>query len=448
MRYDLLRPDGLEVGYITDTPEFRWEINEFYENRLELERYLKNSAQYEMVVAGGEMDKHDVTPPEERVPINDQGRLVRVASELPRDFAIQVEKGDDMDKDSIAQELTNLVGKERVYVESPQDVPEGVEVQQGPQGGYFYEEEAGASDGPQEEATDEDGPSADQLVQEIGLDGMDQIQEVMARGIEEGTDLDELATTLDGELSDRYINRVLGDVEGAVSTEVDGYENPVKMAYSWDDDFEFPEEAEQKFMDSVDEETGRMAKESLETWPLDFFSEDMAPLWKTVMDETGNTNLLKEEEQVTETDVSEEEMNAIRAHKEHVEETLREIHGDTITVYRGVYGDAGSKLQEAAEAGEEVEWERRAVESYTTELTYAKSYAQNPGGVVVEEEIPVEDVWASSHTGFLDANENELVVQNDEVEAISPDNIHTPETLDDGAWNIKEVGEQVREFRQ
>jgi hypothetical protein len=331
------------------------------------------------------------------------------------------------------------------YVNDPSEAPEWATVQEGPQGGYYYEE----SQKPSESDDDSrESPSADDLISEIGLGSLDEVGEVISRGIVEGVDLAELGDRIADEKSGRYINRVLGDVEQAVSKQIDGYENPVKMTYSWDDDFDFPGKAQQKFMESVDEETGQLAKQAMETWPLDFFSEDMAPLWKTVMAETGNTNLLKDEEQVTETEVSDAQMDAVRAYKQHTEDTLREIHGDSITVYRGVYGDAGHSLIEAAEAGEEIEWERRAVESYTTELTYAKSYAQNPGGVVVEQEIPVEDVWASSHTGFLDANENELVVQKESVETISPDNIHTPETLDDGSWNIEEVGEQARRFRQ
>jgi len=348
------------------------------------------------------------------------------------------------DKDKILREVEKLF-KERVYVEKPNEVPDGVQVQEGAQGGIYYETED-LDAGVAEEGGEP--PSAEDLISEVGLESMDDVQQVIARGIEEGTDLSSLAEAIGEEKSGRYINRVLTDVEQAVSRDMEGYESDAKMVYSWDDDFDFPEESEQKFMESVDEEAAQVAKDTLENWPLDFFGEELAPLWQTVMKETGNTNLLKDEESITDTEVSEDEMKAIKQHKEHVEETLREIHGDTITVYRGVYGDAGSKLTEAAESGKPVEWERRAVESYTTELTYAKSYAQNPGGVVVEDEIPVEDVWASSHTGFLDANENELVVQRDSVETIDPENIHTPETLDDGAWNIEQVAEQAREFRQ
>lgn len=299
-----------------------------------------------------------------------------------------------------------------------------------------------------DEDEEEEGVPADEIISEVGLEDMEDVEEVITRGITEGSDLEELAGRISEEKGDRYINRVLNDVEQSITKEIEGYDSPAKMVYTWEDDPEFPTEAEEKFKEAVDDDVAEIAQNSLETWPLDFFSEDMAPLWKTVMDETGNSNLLRVEEEVTDTEVTEEEKKAIRAHKSHVEETLREVYGDTITVYRGVYGDAGGKLQEASENEEEVEWERRAVESYTTELSYAKSYAQNPNGVVVEQEVPVEDVWASSYTGFLDANENELVIQNDEVETISPENIHTPDTLDDGEWNIEEVGEQARDFLQ
>jgi len=387
---------------------------------------------------------------EETVPYEDIGWPGEVADEFvysPKSIREKWPSHKDFYDDVAGTQKISIgkVAKNPNYVDDPAEAPDWATVQEGPQGGYYYEE---AEKPTESDGEGDESPSAEDLISEIGLGSLDEVGEVISRGIAGGTDLTELSERIADEKSGRYINRVLKDVEQAASKRVDGYDNPVKMTYSWDDDFDFPDESEQKFMDSVDEETGQLAKGIMENWPLDFFSKEMAPLWKSVMEETGNTNLLKEEEQVTDTSVSEAEMNAVKAYKRHTEETLREIHGDTITVFRGVYGDAGHALIEAAESGEEVEWERRAVESYTTELTYAKSYAQNPGGVVVEQEIPVEDVWASSHTGFLDANENELVVQKESVETISPDNIHTPERLDNGAWNIEEVGGQIRRFRQ
>lgn len=146
MRYNLLRSDGLEIGYITDSPEFRWEINENYRNRRELERAIRRSKNYQMVVAGGALEEDALTPPEEDVPIDDTGRVVRLASELPAEFAIQVERADEMDKDNIAQELTSFVGKGRRYISDPTDAPDDVEVQEGPQGGLYYETQGPSTD--------------------------------------------------------------------------------------------------------------------------------------------------------------------------------------------------------------------------------------------------------------------------------------------------------------
>jgi hypothetical protein len=296
-----------------------------------------------------------------------------------------------------------------------------------------------------DEPSDNDAPSAESIVDEVGLEDMDDVQIVLERGIKEGASLDRLGELVLEENSDRLVNRVLKDVETEVTAPVDGFDSEVKVAYNWDDDFDFPQEAESKLEDKLDDEAMDVVDSTIRNWPLDFFSEDTAPLWQTAMEDSGNDNLLVDEEEIRETDVSEAEKEAIREHKQHVEDTLRDAFGDTVTVYRGVSGEAGKQLQDAAENDEEAEWERRALESYTTELRYAKSYAQEPGGVVVEEEVPVEDVWASSQSGFLDANENELVVENDSVENIDPDNIHRPETLDDGEWNVEQVGETLRD---
>lgn len=142
MRYNILTPDGREIGYVTDTPEFQWALEEKAPFRKEIVNAINTSKEYQMVVTGGsDAAKDAVTPPEEEVEIDDSGRLIRLVSELPGEVPVQVEIANDMDKNHIAEELTNIAVKGRRYVSDPSEAPEGVEVQEGPQGGHYYETE-------------------------------------------------------------------------------------------------------------------------------------------------------------------------------------------------------------------------------------------------------------------------------------------------------------------
>lgn len=356
------------------------------------------------------------------------------------------------EKTAIINSVDQLI-KERIYVDDPAEIPEGVTPQEGEQGGIYYDtDELGEGDGDDPQASP---PTPDELIEAHGLDGLDEVKNTIAAGILEGTDLGELAERVAEEKSDRYIIRALKDVEKSVSKPIEGYENPAKAVYFWDDESEFPQEAENKFRESVDDEIGENADKIFSGWWKDMFSDDVAPLWQAVMNETGNENILDGSEthnndtsagesSVAEVDVSESELQAVHEYKAHTEEVMREMYGDTVTVYRGLHDDAGRKLREAKENGESIEMERRPLESYSTELRQTKEYAKKPGGVVIKDEVPVEDVWASSDSGFLVDTENELAVAHDEVREIDPDNILTPEDLDDGATNIELAGEMAR----
>lgn len=150
MRYNLLSPEGLDIGFITDDPEFRWEVDKSFRYRQELERFIQQSRNYQMVVAGGDMEEDDVTPPEENVAIDDTGRVIRLASELPGEVPVQVKLADEMDKGHIADSLVQSVHKARRYVEDPSDAPDDANVKEGPQGGLWYETESTESEGTEE----------------------------------------------------------------------------------------------------------------------------------------------------------------------------------------------------------------------------------------------------------------------------------------------------------
>lgn len=405
-------------------------------------------------VLGGQQDEawHVI---EDEVPIEDVVWPGEAASEFvysPKEYRerwsslkeFYQDANSDDTKSKILKRIESLT-KERVYVENPNEAPEGVQVQEGDQGGIYYETED--LDGDSNGEDSESSSSPEEIIEEYGLDEWDEIVNTMSAGILEGADLEEMGEKINEEVGDSYMNRLLRDVLQGVDKNIEGFDSEAKLVYDWENK-EFPQEAEEKFKEAVDEETFEIVNESVGTWELEFFEERMAPLWQTVMEETGNSNLLNDEENVSDVEVSDEEKEAILKHKEFMEDILREQYGDSITLYRGFYGEAGNKLDKAGQEGEEVEMDRRALESYTTELSYAKEYVDGRGGAIIKEEFPVEDVWASSHTGFLTEEENEFLVSHDESETIDPENILTIEDMNNGALNYELVGEQIRDMLQ
>lgn len=161
MKYKLLTPDGLEIGMVTDEPKYRWELSEDAPYREAIEDFLAGTDRYEMVVAGAteqsEMEDDDVTPPEEHVPASDYARLIRTVNALPKHVPIQVREAEDFNKSVIAKKMANSIAKGRRYVDDPSEAPEGVEVQEGPQGGYFYETDATPGDD-REDSGETQGP--------------------------------------------------------------------------------------------------------------------------------------------------------------------------------------------------------------------------------------------------------------------------------------------------
>jgi len=166
MKYKLFAPDGMEIGYITDSPEFDYKLVENAPFREEIETIIEESADYEMVVAGGpdEMEDDAVTPPEENVPASDFFRVVRLSTNLQSNAPVQVEEVEETKKTEIASDLASLLGKKRRYVQNPAEAPDGVSLEEGPQGGVYYETE---SEGGESEESGSEQNSLDDHKQSI-----------------------------------------------------------------------------------------------------------------------------------------------------------------------------------------------------------------------------------------------------------------------------------------
>lgn len=73
-----------------------------------------------------------------------------------QEYGVDAEAVKPDTKSAILSELTNTLSKRRVYVDSPEEVPDQYEVQEGPQGGIFYETEPEEGDD-EEEIPEEEG---------------------------------------------------------------------------------------------------------------------------------------------------------------------------------------------------------------------------------------------------------------------------------------------------
>lgn len=79
--------------------------------------------------------------------------------------------------DYIRKALKDTLSKGRVYVDSPEDAPDDASVEEGPEGGYYYESEGGSSEPSDSEDEGEAAPSRSDPV-DLNLDS---IPDEMAR---------------------------------------------------------------------------------------------------------------------------------------------------------------------------------------------------------------------------------------------------------------------------
>jgi hypothetical protein len=124
-------------------------------------------------------------------------------------------------------------------------------------------------------------------------------------------------------------------------------------------------------------------------------------LWGAAIDTTGNDNVPDDATADPETvgdplpaAEGDEPVTAIGDSISVTRETLRETFGDTVPVARGVSGEFAEQLREAAESGEDVEIEHRALESWSTFPAHAEQFATegDGDGVLIQTEIPVDEV--------------------------------------------------------
>jgi PBSX family phage portal protein len=185
------------------------------------------------------------------------------------------------------------------------------------------------------------------------------------------------------------------------------------------------------------------AAQSFDAWRAEqdgsLLNDNTAELWGAAIDTTGNDNI--PDDATADPDTvgdplpaaeGDDPVTAIGDSVAVTREILRETFGETVPVARGVSGEFAEQIQEAAENGEDIDIEHRTLESWSTFPAHAEQFADEgeEDGVIIQTEIPVDEVWGSSHTTpGLAEEENELIVGKDGSETYSPDDIYTS---DDG----------------
>lgn len=194
-------------------------------------------------------------------------------------------------------------------------------------------------------------------------------------------------------------------------TETDAFEadDPASLAMDYDSDV--TQTAENGFREIVGDDKADRIEETFSKWAgPSRFSEDNAALWQMVSEAVGNQNI-PEDDELLETDISDEEREAFLDHKRAVEQTLSDLYGEDaeIPVYRTVSRD----VIEDPEA-ETLTMSQRPLEGWSSDLRATTNQARSADQVVVRGNVPVEDVWGSSLTGHIDSQRNEFLVASEE----------------------------------
>ena len=296
----------------------------------------------------------------------------------------------------------------------------------------------------------------------------------MADALESGYDPNEVAETAewylkqlekeigDGVLEEDTVNKVIREastelVNRASTTEVDGYDAEVTLG---DVNSDFRREWWEDFEEQVGYTDDMLTHEKpayqgIRNWSMTsrMYSQSTAPLIKAAISETGNDFIPVNEEEVRETDVSEEEIGDILQYKEAVEDFYRETYGDTVPVFRGIDGDSSQLdgLKEDIEAGNPVELPEACLSSWATDPGTALEFAgeadrYDEKGVVLRKEVPIEQIFVSADTHpSLLSNENELVLAAPErYTEYDPDQVVEPDEttpLEQAVWAIESLAE-------
>jgi len=229
---------------------------------------------------------------------------------------------------------------------------------------------------------------------------------------------------------------------------VDETPDTPSLAMDWGN--EFPEAMRDRMQENHPEAYEQL-NESFEPWSDDPHSEEMNSFWNYAVQHSGNGNIPEMEGRPE--NVTQEEVEAVQRLHEVTQDTLTELYGDTVPLFRPVGGSAASELKNAKESDEDddIQFTHRPAESWSGDIEQIAQRTDFEDGesVVIRREVPTEDVLASSVTGSpgLDAQDNEFVVSSPtETEykrgdVLTGDDLKDPQaTMEQAAWANKTTG--------
>jgi hypothetical protein len=214
-------------------------------------------------------------------------------------------------------------------------------------------------------------------------------------------------------------------------------DNPT-LSMDWGN--EFPEamrdRARERFGDQYEQ-----VEQGFGMWSEDPHGEEMASMWNYVMNQTGNGNV----PEGIEGNPEEEEVEALATMHQMNQDTLQEIYGESVPVFRPISGRAAQELKDAKESDEEgpIEFSHRPAESWSSDIEQIANRTEFEGDepVVIRREVSTENVMASSLLGNpgMDTEDNGFVVMSDDRTEYQTDDVLTSEDLKDPEVVMEQV---------
>lgn len=266
--------------------------------------------------------------------------------------------------------------------------------------------------------------------------------------LEEGESASDIMTALeehggvgDHKLEDNQIRQVAFDAhKEATERNAPIQETADNPTLSMDWGNEFPEAMRDRAQELLGDNYS-MVEEGFSSWSEDPFGEQMASMWNHAINHTGNGNVPEGIQGRPE----EDEVQAIATMHEMNQDTLQDVYGDSVPVFRPVSGQAAQELKSAKESDEDedIQFSHRPAESWSSDIEQISNRTDFEEGetAVIRREVPTENVLASSLLGNpgMETEDNEFVVMSEEQTEYKPDDVLTGEDLKDPESVMEQV---------
>jgi len=213
-------------------------------------------------------------------------------------------------------------------------------------------------------------------------------------------------------------------------------DNPT-LAMDWGN--EFPEAMQERQRELFAD--FELVKEGISAWSDDPHGPEMASMWNYVMNHTGNGNI----PEGVQGEPDEDQVQALTGLHSIHQDTLQEVYGDTVPVFRPVTGSAATELTNAKDADDDepIEFNHRPAESWSSDIEQIANRTdfEDEEVAVVRRDVPTSDVLASSLLGSpgFDADDNQFMVMSESRTEYEKDDVLTGDDLQDPNTVMEQV---------